>query len=139
MAETSGAKRKEIVIPPFRFGTVEADVFRSAQPTLKNFRFLARWRQSNKYCCCVVLGPCVCVVIPFVLDVGPVDTPAGVTQEEDHTGFLRLASAVLAFIFIARRICHPFPSLSVKSNFLCCFSPTNESFKVVLSRVEYLE
>ncbi|CAM9871500.1 unnamed protein product [Ascophyllum nodosum] len=42
MAETSGAKRKEIVIPPFRFGTVEADVFRSAQPTLKNFRFLAR-------------------------------------------------------------------------------------------------
>ncbi|CAB1098566.1 unnamed protein product [Ectocarpus sp. CCAP 1310/34] len=32
----------EIVPPPFRFGAVEADVFRSAQPTLKNYRFLSR-------------------------------------------------------------------------------------------------
>ena len=30
----------------------------------------------------------VCVVIPFILDVRLVDVPAGVTQEEDHTGFL---------------------------------------------------
>ena len=35
------------------------------------------------YCVCV----CVCVVIPFVLDVRFVDVPAGVTQEEGHTGF----------------------------------------------------
>ena len=50
---------------------------------------------------------CVCVVIPFILDVRLVDAPAGagVTQEEGHTGFLiHLPSAVHAFIFIARRI-----------------------------------
>ena len=45
--------------------------------------------------------------------------PAGVTQEEeDHTGFLHLPSAVLALIFLARRI-QPFLSLVVKSNFVC--------------------
>jgi len=42
MDGTGEARRKEMVIPPFRFGMVEADVFRSAQPTLKNFRFLSR-------------------------------------------------------------------------------------------------
>ena len=47
---------------------------------------------------------CVCVVIPFILDVRHVDTPAGVTQEECHTGLLHLPSAVLALIFLARRI-----------------------------------
>ena len=42
----------------------------------------------------------VCVVIPFILDVRHhVDTSAGVTQEERHTGFLHLPSAVLALIF----------------------------------------
>ena len=46
----------------------------------------------------------MCVVIPFILDVRLVDAPVGVTQEEDHTGFLPLPSAVLALIFIARRI-----------------------------------
>ena len=39
-----------------------------------------------------------------------VDAPAGVTQEEGHTGYLHLPSAVLALIFIARRIQ---PSLSL--------------------------
>ena len=40
-----------------------------------------------------------------------VDVPAGVTQEEGHTGFLiHLPSSVLAFIFLARRI-QPFLSL----------------------------
>ena len=38
------------------------------------------------------------------------DVPAGVTQEEGHTGFLHLPSAMLALIFIARRIQ---PSLSL--------------------------
>ena len=39
------------------------------------------------------------------------DVPAGVTQEEGHTGFLiHLLSAVRAFIFPARRI-QPFFSL----------------------------
>ena len=53
---------------------------------------------------------CVCIVIPFVLDVRFVDIPAGVTQEEGHTGFLHLPFAVLALFFLARRI-QPFLSL----------------------------
>ena len=32
------------------------------------------------------------------------DAPVGVTREEGHTGFLHLPSAVLALIFIAKRI-----------------------------------
>ena len=35
------------------------------------------------------------------------DAPAGVTQEEVHTGFLLLPSALLALIFITRRIQPP--------------------------------
>ena len=42
--------------------------------------------------------------IPFILDVRLLDVPAGVTQEEGHTGFLHLPSVVLALIFLARRI-----------------------------------
>ena len=57
-----------------------------------------------------VLYVCVCVVIPFILDVRFVDVPAGVTQEEGHTGFLHLPSEVLALIFLAKRI-QPFLSL----------------------------
>ena len=53
---------------------------------------------------CVCVCVCVCVVIPFILDIKFVDVPAGVTQEEGHTGFLHLPSAVLALIFLARRI-----------------------------------
>ena len=54
---------------------------------------------------------CVCVAFPFILDVGLVDVPAGVTQEERHTGFLiHFPSAVLALFFLARRIQ---PSLSL--------------------------
>ena len=47
------------------------------------------------------------------------DVPAGVTQEEGHTGFLiHLPSAVRALIFVARRIQPFFPSSTVKSNFV---------------------
>ena len=54
---------------------------------------------------CAVMHVCVCVFFPFILDVWLVDVPAGVTQEEGHTGFfIHLPSAVLALIFIARRI-----------------------------------
>ena len=51
------------------------------------------------------------------------DVPAGVTQEEGHTGFLiHLPSAVRALIFVARRI-QPFLSLVDRDvEFLC----TNE-------------
>ena len=52
----------------------------------------------------------VCAVIPSILDVRLVDVPAGATEEEGHTGFLHLPSAVLALIFLTRRI-QPFLSL----------------------------
>ena len=60
-------------------------------------------------CVCVCVGVGVCVAIPPILDVRLIDAPAGVTQE-GHTGFLHLPSAVLALIFLARRIQ---PSLSL--------------------------
>ena len=50
------------------------------------------------------------VVISFILDVRFVDIPAGVAQEEGHTGFQHLPPALLALIFLARRI-QPFLSL----------------------------
>ena len=53
---------------------------------------------------------CVRVVILFILEVILADALAGVTQEEGNTGFPHLPSAVLALIFIARRI-QPFLSL----------------------------
>ena len=55
---------------------------------------------------------CVCVFSshPFWTS-SSLDVPAGVTQEEGHTGFLiQLPSAVRALIFVARRI-QPFLSL----------------------------
>ena len=55
---------------------------------------------------CMCVRVCVCVFSSHSLDV-----PAGVTQEEGHTGFLiHLLSAVRALIFLARRI-QPFLSL----------------------------
>ena len=67
---------------------------------------------------------CVCVraVIPFILDLRLVDAPAGVPQEEGHTGFLHLPSAVLALIFIARRM---ESSLSLVDREVELFVPTN--------------
>ena len=61
---------------------------------------------------------CVCVVIPFILDVRFMDVPAGVTQKEGHTGFLHLPSAVLAIIFWREDFGHSFTSSTVKSNFV---------------------
>ena len=61
-------------------------------------------------CLCVV---CVCCHPAFILDVWLVDVPAGVIQNEGHTGlrFPRLPSAVfIAFMVLARRI-QPFLSL----------------------------
>ena len=64
----------------------------------------------------------MCVIIPFILDVRLVDTPAGVTQDEGHTGFLHLPLAVLALILIARSI--P-PSLSLVDRDVEFWVPTN--------------
>ena len=57
------------------------------------------------------------------------DVPAGVTQEEGNTGFsIHLLSAVLALIFLARRI-QPFLSLVDREvEFLC----TNDLELIVL-------
>ena len=64
---------------------------------------------------------CVCVCIYYVcvcVSCRPIYSgrqvcrriPAGATQEEGHTGFLHLRSAVLALYVLARRI-QPFVSL----------------------------
>ena len=73
------------------------------------------------YVCCV----CVCVNLPFILDVRFVDEPAGVTQEEGRTGFLNLPSAVHALVFLATKI-QPFLSLVDREVERCVL--TNESF-----------
>ena len=75
-----------------------------------------------RMCVCVFIklhitaqsGLCVCVCV-FSSDSfwtsSSLDVPAGVTQEEGHTGFLiHLLSAVHALIFLAGRI-QPFLSL----------------------------
>ena len=59
---------------------------------------------------CTVCCVCVFSSHPFWTS-SSLDVPAGVTQEEGHTGFLiHLPSAVRALIFVARRI-QPFLSL----------------------------
>ena len=62
----------------------------------------------------LVFPICVCVCVfssHSFWTSSSLDVPAGVTQEEGHTGFLtHLLSAVRAFIFLARRI-QPFLSL----------------------------
>ena len=52
---------------------------------------------------------CMCVVcvffFPFIWTSSSLDVPAGVTQEEGHTGFfIHLPSAVRALIFLARSV-----------------------------------
>ena len=47
------------------------------------------------------------------------DIPAGATHVDDHTGFLHLSSAVLALIFLARRI-QPFLSLTNRDSRVLC-------------------
>ena len=64
------------------------------------------------HCVCVCVYLCVCVFSSHSFwTSSSSDVPAGVTQEEGHTGFLiHLLSAVRALIFLARRI-QPFLSL----------------------------
>ena len=54
----------------------------------------------------------MCVIIPFFLGVKFkfMDVPAGVTQEEGHTSFLHLPSAVLALVLLAKGV-QPFLSV----------------------------
>ena len=63
---------------------------------------------KTSVCVCLV---CVCVFFPFIPASSSLDVPAGVTQEEGHTGFLvHLLSAVRNLVFFARRV-QPFLSL----------------------------
>ena len=80
--------------------------------------------QTRQRAVCV----CVCVVIPFILDVMLVDVQARVTQEEGHTGVLRLPSAVLALLFLARMI-QLFLSLVNREVELCVLLVMNQSFE----------
>ena len=62
------------------------------------------------------------------------DVPAGVTQEEGNTGFsIHLLSAVLALIFLARRI-QPFLSLVDREVEFCVLRPflTRKFFQEIL-------
>ena len=60
--------------------------------------------------CFQIMSVCVCVFSSHSFWTS-IDVPAGVTQEEGNTGFsIHLLSAVLALIFLARRI-QPFLSL----------------------------
>ena len=55
---------------------------------------------------------CVCVVIPFILDVRFVHVPAGVAQEEGHTGFLiHLPSGACRNFSREKDSAAPFPRL----------------------------
>ena len=68
---------------------------------------------------------CVCVVIPFILDVRLADT-----QEEGHTGVLHLPSVVLALIFLARTIQLSL-SLVGREVELCVLLVMNQSFDFI--------
>ena len=67
----------------------------------------------------ITFSVCVCVFSSLSFWTS-IDVPAGVTQEEGNTGFsIHLLSAVLALIFLARRI-QPFLSLVDREvEFLC--------------------
>ena len=68
--------------------------------------------QESVEVCSTHVCVCVCVFSSHSFwTSSSLDVPAGVTQEEGHTGFLiHLLSAVRALIFLARRI-QPFLSL----------------------------
>ena len=70
----------------------------------------------------VYIHVCVCVCVfssHSFWTSSSLDVPAGVTQEEGHTGFfIHLLSAVRALIFLARRI-QPFLSLVDREVELC--------------------
>ena len=69
------------------------------------YRSIIEMKIQSSYCLCVVFSS------HSFWTSSSLDVPAGVTQEEGHTGFLiHLLSALRALIFLARRI-QPFLSL----------------------------
>ena len=110
-------RRRPFMKPPYAIGSV---------PSLWGHAIAYRWRSlprvrrhsaskpqgSSERVLPWQVTMCVCVFSshPFWTS-SSLDVPAGVTQEEGHTGFLiHLPSAVRALIFVARRI-QPFLSL----------------------------
>ena len=68
----------------------------------------------------------VCVVFPFILDAGLVDVPAGVTQEEGHTGLLIPPSFCGACLNLFREKDPAVPSLVDREVEFSCTRSTNE-------------
>ena len=103
--------------PPYAIGSV---------PSLSGHAIAYRWRSlprvrrhragkpqgSSERVLPCQFTMCVCVLSSHSFwTSSSLDVPAGVTQEEGHTGFfIHLLSAVRALIFLARRI-QPFLSL----------------------------
>ena len=80
---------------------------------------------------------CLCVFSshPFWTS-SSLDVPAGVTQEEGHTGFLiHLPSAVRALLFVARRI-QPFLSLVDREVEFCVVVVDSHIQRIVLATEE---
>ena len=101
------------LFPPKPFDLLEGlDVFRFffKQERCKDEKLQSKFAcadQPSAPGCCTV---CVCVFSSHSFWTS-MDVPAGVTQEEGHTGFfIHLLPAVRALIFLARRI-QPFLSL----------------------------
>ena len=112
--------------PPYAIGSV---------PSLSGHAIAYRWRSlprarrhraskpqgsSERVLPWQVTMCCVCVFSSHSFwTSSSLDVPAGATQEEGHTRFLHLLSAVRALIFLARRI-QPFVSLVDREvEFLC--------------------
>ena len=86
----------------------------------KRFSQLGMLRRSR---CVQIVSLCFVFCSHSFWTSSSLDVPAGVTQEEGHTGFLiRLISAVRALIFLARRI-QPFISLVDREVEFCTISP----------------
>ena len=114
-----------MVVRPFLTSNFFQELFglERSKHFLENFRQVHNLKISNRllrfksffqknipgFICSV----CVCVFSSHSFwTSSSLDAPAGVTQEEGHTGFLiHLLSAVRAFIFLARRIQLSFLSL----------------------------
>ena len=94
--------------PESRQRAVESNntIRNTVRKTVVNTAVVPQWGVKGGECVCV----CVCFSHSFWTS-SSLDVPAGVTQEEGHTGFfIHLLSAVRALIFLARRI-QPFLSL----------------------------
>ena len=89
----------EHIFPP-EWGLLRRSRCVSSDFSFKRSDFSLDSIKQKRFCICV----CVFSSHPFWTS-SSLDVPAGVTQEEGHTGFLiHLLSAVRAFIFLARRI-----------------------------------